>query len=49
MFNPVTMIVLMLATLGMVVFLSFRVHKLEFSTALMLFMVYSALLGVALS
>jgi uncharacterized protein len=48
-FNPVTMIVLMLVTLGMVFFLSFRIHKLEFTTALAVFMVYSALLGVTLS
>ncbi len=49
MFNPVTMIVLMLGTLGMVFFLSFRIHKLQYTTALTVFMVYSALLGVVLS
>jgi hypothetical protein len=48
-FNPVTMIVLMLGTLGIVFFLSFRIHKLQFTTALTVFMVYSALLGVVLS
>jgi FtsH-binding integral membrane protein len=48
-FNPVTLIVLMLGTLGMVFFLSFRVHKLQFTTALTVFMVYSALLGVTLA
>ena len=48
-FNPVTMIVLMLGTLGMVFFLSFRIHKLQYTTALTVFMIYSALLGVTLS
>jgi uncharacterized protein len=48
-FNPVTMIVLMLGTLGLVFFVSFRIHRLQFGTALTLFMVYSALLGVTLS
>src|SRR5262249_31637586 len=48
-FNPITMIVLMLATLGLVFFLSFRVHRLEFTTAFTLLMVYAALLGLALS
>jgi FtsH-binding integral membrane protein len=48
-FSGPMMIVLMLGTLGLVFFLSFRIHKLEFTTALMLFMVYAALLGAALS
>src|SRR5882672_4337594 len=48
-FNPVTMIVLMLGTLGLVFFLSFRIDRLQFTTALTVFMVYSALLGVTLS
>ena len=43
------MIVLFLATLGIVFFLSFRVHTLQPATALGLFMVYAALLGVMLS
>jgi len=48
-FNPVTMIVLMLATLGLVFFISFRVDKLQFTTALTLFMIYAGLLGVTLA
>ncbi len=48
-FNPIAMIVLLLGTLGLVAFISFRIHKLEFGTAWLLFMVYSALLGVTLS
>jgi FtsH-binding integral membrane protein len=43
------MIVLLLGTLGLVFFISFRIHKLQFSTALTLFMIYAALLGAALS
>jgi len=43
------MIVLFLATLGIVFFLSFRVHTLAPATALGLFMLYAALLGVMLS
>jgi FtsH-binding integral membrane protein len=43
------MIVLLLATLGLVFFISFRIHKLQFATALGLFMLYAGLLGVALS
>jgi FtsH-binding integral membrane protein len=42
-------IVLFLATLGIVFFLSFRIDKLQASTALMLFMGYAALLGLMLS
>ena len=42
-------IVLFLATLGIVFFLSFRIDKLQPSTALMLFMGYAALLGLMLS
>jgi len=49
MFNPVTMIVLMLATLGLVFFISFRIDRLQFTTALALFMVYAGLLGVTLA
>ena len=48
-FNPVTMIVLLLGTLGLVFFISFRIHKLEAGTAWLLFMVYSGLLGVTLA
>jgi uncharacterized protein len=48
-FNPIAMIVLLLGTLGLVMFISFRIHRLEFSTAWLLFMVYSALLGLTLS
>jgi uncharacterized protein len=43
------MIVLMLGTLGLVFFLSFRIDRLQYTTALAVFMVYAALLGVTLS
>ena len=43
------MIALFLGTLGIVFFLSFRINKLQASTALMLFMAYAALLGLMLS
>ncbi|MGI8525016.1 MAG: Bax inhibitor-1/YccA family protein [Pseudolabrys sp.] len=46
--GPLT-IVLFLGTLGIVFFLSFRINKLQASTALMLFMGYAALLGLMLS
>ncbi|MGN6570375.1 MAG: Bax inhibitor-1/YccA family protein [Pseudolabrys sp.] len=46
--GPIT-IVLFLATLGIVFFMSFRIDKLQPSTALMLFMGYAALLGLMLS
>ena len=42
-------IVLLLATLGLVFFISFRINHLQASTALGLFLLYAALLGVALS
>jgi FtsH-binding integral membrane protein len=48
-FSGPMMLVLMLGTLGLVFFISFRIHKLEFTTALSLFMLYAALLGAALS
>jgi FtsH-binding integral membrane protein len=48
-FSGPAMIVLLLGTLGLVFFISFRIHKLQFTTALTLFMIYSALLGVTLS
>ena len=44
-----TPIVLMLATLGLVLFISFRIDRLQYTTALGLFMLYAALLGAALS
>jgi FtsH-binding integral membrane protein len=43
------MIVLFLGTLGIVFFLSFRINKLQASTALGLFMLYAGLLGLMLS
>jgi FtsH-binding integral membrane protein len=48
-FNPVTTIVLFLATLGLVFFVSWRINRMESGTALTLFLVYSGLLGVMLS
>jgi len=42
-------IVLLLATLGLVMFISFRINRLDPSTALTLFLVYSALVGLMLS
>ena len=48
-FGGPMMIVLFLGTLGMVFFLSFRINKLQVGTALTLFMVYAALLGLMLS
>jgi FtsH-binding integral membrane protein len=41
--------VLFLATIGLVFFISFRIHTLSFTTAMVLFMGYAALLGVVLS
>jgi len=46
--GPLT-IILLLGTLGMVFFLSFRISRLQPSTALLLFMVYAGLLGLVLS
>ncbi len=46
--GPLT-IVLFLATLGIVFFMSFRIDRLQPSTALMLFMGYAGLLGLMLS
>ena len=43
------MIVLLLGTLGLVFFISFRIQRLQFTTALTLFMVYAGLLGVTLT
>jgi FtsH-binding integral membrane protein len=44
-----TPLILMLGTLGLVFFISFRIHTLQYTTALGLFMVYAALLGAALT
>jgi hypothetical protein len=44
-----TPLILMLVTLGLVFFISFRIDKLQFTTALGLFMIYAALLGAALT
>jgi FtsH-binding integral membrane protein len=44
-----TPIVLLLATLGLVFFISFRINSLQYTTALGLFMLYAALLGLALT
>ncbi len=46
--GPLT-IVLFLGTLGIVFFLSFRIDKLQASTAMILFMLYAGLLGLMLS
>jgi FtsH-binding integral membrane protein len=46
--GPLT-IVLFIATLGIVFFMSFRIDKLQPSTALALFMLYAGLLGLMLS
>jgi FtsH-binding integral membrane protein len=43
------MIVLLLGTLGLVFFISFRINRLQASTALLLFMVYAGLLGITTS
>jgi FtsH-binding integral membrane protein len=48
-FSGPLMIVLLLGTLGLVFFISFRIQKLQYTTALGLFMLYAALLGVTLS
>ena len=48
-FSGPVMIGLMLGTLGLVFFISFRINSLQYSTALTLFMVYAALLGVTLA
>ena len=44
-----TPIILLLATLGLVFFISFRINTLQYTTALGLFMLYAALLGAALT
>jgi FtsH-binding integral membrane protein len=48
-FNGITPIVLMLITLGLVFFISARIHKLSPTTAFTLFTVYAGLTGVALA
>ena len=48
-FGGFTPIVLMLVTLGLVFFISFRIHKLQPTTAFTLFAVYAGLMGVALA
>jgi FtsH-binding integral membrane protein len=48
-FSGPLMIVLMLGTLGLVFFISARINRMQFTTALTLFMVYAALLGVTLA
>ena len=42
-------IVLLLGTLGLVFFISYRINHLQYTTAMALFMLYAALLGVTLS
>jgi FtsH-binding integral membrane protein len=44
-----TMIVLLLGVLGLMLLLSRRIHKLQFTTAMALFILYSTLLGVMFS
>jgi FtsH-binding integral membrane protein len=44
-----TPMILMLATLGLVFFISFRINTLQYTTALGLFMLYAGLLGAALT
>ena len=48
-FNPITTIVLFLATLGFVFFISFRIQTLSVGTANVLFYVYSAVMGLVVS
>jgi len=48
-FSTVGMIGMLIATFGLVMFISFRIDKLQPTTALALFLVYAALLGVMLS
>jgi FtsH-binding integral membrane protein len=48
-FSGPAVIVLLLGTLGLVFFISFRIQSLQFTTALALFMLYAGLLGVTLS
>ncbi len=48
-FSMPGMIVMLVATFGLVLFISFRIDKLQPATALTLFLVYASLLGVMLS
>jgi len=48
-FSGPAMIVLLLGTLGLVFFISYRINALRFTTALGLFMLYAALIGVTTS
>ena len=48
-FSGPVMIGLLLATLGLVFFISFRIDRLQYSTAMTLFGIYAALLGVTLA
>ena len=48
-FSGPLMIVLFIGTLGLVFFMSFRINRLQASTALGLFMFYAALLGLMLA
>jgi FtsH-binding integral membrane protein len=48
-FNPLALIVLFFGTLGLVFFISMRINRLQVSTALTLFLAYSALLGLFLA
>ena len=48
-FGSPLMWVLVLAPLALVFFISFRINRLQASTALMLFLVYAALLGLSLA
>jgi FtsH-binding integral membrane protein len=48
-FGGPAMIVLLLATLGLVFFISWRIDRLRYTTALTLFMVYAGLLGITLA
>lgn len=48
-FNPGVFLVLMLVELGLVFFLSFRIYKMDASTAATVFVLYSAINGVTLA
>jgi uncharacterized protein len=48
-FSGPAVIVLLLATLGLVFFISFRIQSLQYTTAMALFMLYAGLLGVMTS
>jgi FtsH-binding integral membrane protein len=48
-FSGPALIVLMLGTLGLVFFISYRIQSLQYTTALGLFMLYAGLIGVTTS